>query len=84
MAPPSHSDRDKQVSSNKLVSEYLSKDALCDSGLFDPSKVKSFLSRYKGEKSAVVQRQMDTILCHVLGLQILHRRFIKDFPAPRA
>jgi asparagine synthase (glutamine-hydrolysing) len=61
------------------VREALSEPALQRSGLFDAAKVPYLLRRLAGEKSQGEFQNM--ALIGILSTQIIHRRFITDFPA---
>jgi asparagine synthase (glutamine-hydrolysing) len=78
MAPPAHTNRRNQSFVDKLIGEYLSGSAVQAAGLFDPSRVEAFLQGYRQDTDPVSLVRKDTLLNHMLCLQILQRQFIAN------
>ena len=83
MAPPAHTDENKWSAMQRLAGEHLSDDAVKKTGLLDPEGVKQvFDLRGRPGTSAETQIQLDAMINHMLGVQILHQQFIgTDIPA---
>jgi asparagine synthase (glutamine-hydrolysing) len=78
MAPPAHTDKTKQLKLEELLETFVTESAIRDAGFFDPMAVKSFLEGYRSDQDAVSLVRKDTILNHLLCLQIMHHLFIKS------
>ncbi|QKT03771.1 asparagine synthase (glutamine-hydrolyzing) [Ectothiorhodospiraceae bacterium 2226] len=77
MAPPAHTDPKKYAAMKALASEFLSDQAIADAGLLDPKGVQELFAVHEDpEASAGTQVQLDAIINHMLGVQILHRHFV--------
>lgn len=77
MAPPSHTDSQKQAAMQALASEYLSKDAVASAGLLDYSAVQQVLAQQSAPETAAAERtQLDAIINHMLSVQMLHQQFV--------
>ena len=81
MAPPAHTDEKKQAKLDELLEEYASPTKVKQAGLFDPQQVDTFINEYRNDKDTVSLTRKDTIVNHLLCLQILHRHFVEE-PAP--
>jgi asparagine synthase (glutamine-hydrolysing) len=81
MAPPAHTDVSKQNQLNALLEEYLSPARIDRAGLLDARAVRSFLKDYHQDPSPVSLTRKDTLINHLLCLQILHDQFV-DGHAP--
>ncbi len=83
MAPPAHTDPDKQKALSALADEYLSGNAITDAGLLDPKGVRALRATLGAGSGSPAERvQADALINHVLGVQILHQLFIaQDVPA---
>jgi asparagine synthase (glutamine-hydrolysing) len=77
MAPPAHTDEHKARKLNDLIETYLTPDKVSDAGLFDCSKVAQFLTDYRADKDPVSLTRKDTLINHLLCLQIMHHLFVK-------
>lgn len=77
MAPPAHTDEHKARKLNDLIETYLTPDKVSDAGLFDRSKVAQFLTDYRADKDPVSLTRKDTLINHLLCLQIMHHLFVK-------
>lgn len=76
MAPPGHTEENKQNALQELMDEYLSRDAIEAAGVFDPDRLDRFVQEYKDDTDIVSLTRKDALMNHILGLQILHRQFI--------
>ncbi|WP_036481456.1 asparagine synthase (glutamine-hydrolyzing) [Myxosarcina sp. GI1] len=82
MAPPSHTDLEKQKAMRGLADNYLSSQAIADSGLLDNAGVKKVLQRHGDEDTPVSERvQLDAVINHLLSVQMMHEHFVaSDVP----
>jgi asparagine synthase (glutamine-hydrolysing) len=81
MAPPAHTDEAKRRGVEQLIERYLNEDALRSAHLFDVAAVERFLADYRNDRDPVSLTRKDTLLNHLLCMQILHRQFIEgDVP----
>ena len=82
MAPPAHTDPKKWAAMRALADAHLSTSAVGDTGLLDPEGVKALFTLHENpETETAVQVQLDAVINHLLGVQILYRDFIaKDIP----
>ncbi len=83
MAPPAHTDPKKWQAVLKLAEQFLSKEAVEAAGLLDYAQVEETFARHEDEQVPVDEKvQLDAIINHMLGVQILHHHFVKtDVPA---
>ncbi len=83
MAPPAHTDPKKWYALKQLAGEHLSDAAVSEAGLLDPTGVKALFDLHEHpDTSASTQVQLDAVINHLLGVQILHRQFVAtDVPA---
>jgi len=83
MAPPAHTDRKKWAAMQHLAKQYLNTDAIEASGLLDTNGVAALFDLHEAANtSAATRTQLDAVVNHLLGVQILHRHFIAgDIPA---
>jgi asparagine synthase (glutamine-hydrolysing) len=86
MAPPAHTDDTKWQQMMQLADKYLSADAIDAAGLLDKTGVKALFARHDlPETTAAEKVQMDAMINHLLGVQILHQHFIAtDVPQQAA
>ena len=82
MAPPAHTDPEKWAAMRVLADEYLSDRKLADAGLLDPAGVKALFALHDNpDTSASTQVQLDAVINHMLGVQIMHASFVEaDIP----
>ncbi len=82
MAPPAHTDENKWAAMKRLADEYLSDSAIEASGLLDPQGVRELFATHEADDtSAATQVQLDAIINHLIGVQVLHRQFVAaDIP----
>ena len=78
MAPPAHTDKRKQTQVEALISEYLNPDAVRAAGIFDAGRVDQFLNQYRNDTDPVSLTRTDTLLNHMLCLQIMHNQFVAN------
>ncbi|MCW9030164.1 MAG: asparagine synthase (glutamine-hydrolyzing) [Gammaproteobacteria bacterium] len=79
MAPPAHTDPEKWQAMKKLADEYLSDEAIDNAGLLDKEGVKALFALHESEDAPVsTQVQLDAIINHMIGVQVLHQHFIAD------
>jgi asparagine synthase (glutamine-hydrolysing) len=76
MAPPAHTDAAKKRCVEELVETFLSPASIGDAGLLDAGRVSAFLKAYRADRDPVSLVRKDTLLNHLLCLQILHHTFI--------
>lgn len=77
MAPPAHTDPAKQKKLDELLDTYLTPKTVEEAGLFDPKKVKSFMDGYRNDNDPVSLTRKDTLVNHLLCVQIMQDLFIK-------
>ncbi|BAU10650.1 asparagine synthase [Leptolyngbya sp. NIES-3755] len=82
MAPPSHTDVEKQRALRSLCDLYLSKRAIAEAGLLDATAVDQVLQRHADPNTPLSTRtQLDGIINHLLSVQLLHQQFVAaDLP----
>ncbi|MCB1122144.1 MAG: asparagine synthetase B, partial [Verrucomicrobiae bacterium] len=78
MAPPAHTDEDKQGKLGELLEEYASPEKIKKSGYFDPQAVKDFLHKYRNDRDPVSLTRKDTIVNHLLCIQILNHHLLEN------
>jgi asparagine synthase (glutamine-hydrolysing) len=77
MAPPAHTDKVKWEQMKQLADKYLSKERIEAAGLLSFKGVTEFFARHENPDISVAEKvQMDAIINHLLGVQILHEHFI--------
>ncbi len=83
MAPPAHADSGNWSAMQRLAGIYLEDAALEEAGLLDPGGVRAIFELHDAtDTTAATQVQLDAIINHMLGVQILHKQFIAtDVPA---
>ena len=67
----------------RLADDYLSDEAIESAGLLSPQGVRSLFARHEDPTTTDAERvQMDAVINHLLGVQMLHRMFIaRDVPS---
>jgi asparagine synthase (glutamine-hydrolysing) len=82
MAPPAHTDEKKQEAMHRLAGQYLSDQSLQDSGILDPEGVRHLFALHSASDTTPATRvQLDAVINHLIGVQILHRQFVSaDLP----
>ena len=85
MAPPAHTDPAKRAALQALAAEHLSPTAVADAGLLDRRGVEEILALYADESRPRAELvQLDAVINHMLGVQVLHRQLIADDVPARA
>lgn len=82
MAPPAHTDEKKGAALQVLVDRYLSDAAIADTGLLDKDGVRSMFELQSAADTTPATRvQLDAMINHLIGVQILHAQFVAtDIP----
>lgn len=82
MAPPAHTDAGKWAAMRVLADRHLNLDAVAQAGLLDSKGVNNLFALHDApDTSVATQTQLDAVINHLLGVQILHERFIAaDIP----
>ncbi|MCG8312570.1 MAG: asparagine synthase (glutamine-hydrolyzing) [Pseudomonadales bacterium] len=79
MAPPAHTDKTKWAQMKKLADKFLNKDSIEAAGLLSYEGVQSLFEYHESDKvSAAEQVQLDAVINHMLGVQMMHQHFIAD------
>jgi len=83
MAPPAHTDPRKWAAMKALADRYLSNDAVAAAGLLDAQGVQTLFDLHENPDTPTsTQVQLDAVINHLLGVQILHEHFVAaDVPA---
>ncbi|MEQ9366070.1 MAG: asparagine synthase (glutamine-hydrolyzing) [Leptospirales bacterium] len=83
MAPPAHTDETKMRAMRTLAEDYLSDSAIQAAGVLDLAGVRGLFALHDHpETEAAALVQLDAVINHLLGVQILHRNLIQaDIPA---
>ena len=83
MAPPAHTDQSKMDAMRALAEDYLSDDAIRDGGVLDIGGVRALFELHdRPDTEAATLVQLDAVINHLLGVQILSRNLIAaDIPA---
>lgn len=85
MAPPAHTDPGKWSSMMALADVHLSEEAIRRAGILDAGAVRRMLSEASADTSSRARKvQLDAMINHALGVQILHRHFIQGNVPARA
>ncbi|MCG5515952.1 MULTISPECIES: asparagine synthase (glutamine-hydrolyzing) [unclassified Ectothiorhodospira] len=82
MAPPAHTDPKKWAAMKALADQYLSDDAIKEAGLLDPAGVKALFDLHDApDTTTSTQVQLDAVINHMIGVQVLHSHFVaQDIP----
>ena len=82
MAPPAHTDPKKWEAMKALADRYLSDEAIREAGLLDPEGVRRLFQLHEAEDTpASTQVQLDAVINHMIGVQVLHEHFVAaDLP----
>ncbi|MFC0445129.1 asparagine synthase (glutamine-hydrolyzing) [Pseudidiomarina halophila] len=86
MAPPAHTDPKKWKAVEKLAEQFLSKEAVEEAGLLDFEEVQRTFAKHESDEVSIDEKvQLDAVINHMLGVQIMHHHFVKtDVPAMAA
>ena len=78
MAPPAHTDPKKWAAMKGLADEFLSDSAIENAGLLDKAGVRALFDLHEASDTpTATQVQLDAVINHMLGVQILHRHFVE-------
>jgi asparagine synthase (glutamine-hydrolysing) len=82
MAPPAHTDAKKQQAMQRLADRYLGDADIAASGILDRDGVRAVFDLHGAADTTPATRvQLDAIINHLIGVQILHRQFVEaDLP----
>jgi asparagine synthase (glutamine-hydrolysing) len=82
MAPPATTNKSKWDAMLELATDYLTPEAISLSGLLDKDSIENIMSEALNENTDRARKvQLDAIINHMLGVQILHNQFIDtDIP----
>ncbi|MFC7047607.1 asparagine synthase (glutamine-hydrolyzing) [Emcibacter nanhaiensis] len=83
MAPPATVNKDKWSAMMELAADFLSEKAVLEAGVLDPSGVQRLITEAQEDTTPRARLvQLDAMINHMLGVQILHRNMIAaDIPA---
>jgi asparagine synthase (glutamine-hydrolysing) len=83
MAPPAHTDPVKWQAMQNLADEYLNERAVKEAGLLSFEGVQTLFELHESPSmTTATQNELDAVINHMLGLQILHHHFVAtDVPA---
>ena len=83
MAPPAHTDQKKWQSMMALMDEFASKEKVESAGLLDSVAIQKMISDHENPAmDRETKVQLDAVINHVLGVQLLHHHFVaQDVPA---
>ncbi len=86
MAPPAHTDPKKWEAMLALSDQYLSSQAIAEAGLIDEAGVKALFELHDDPHTTDSTKvQLDAVINHLIGVQVLHRHFVAtDVPAQAA
>jgi asparagine synthase (glutamine-hydrolysing) len=77
MAPPAHTDKQKWAAMKALADDYLSDEAIEKAAILDREGVKAIFNLHENEDtSASTQVQLDAVINHMIGVQVLHQQFV--------
>lgn len=82
MAPPAHTDESKWRSMMTLMNEFASKAKVADAGILDYSAIENLIQQHDDPHLSNDSKvQMDAVINHILGVQLLHHHFVaQDIP----
>jgi asparagine synthase (glutamine-hydrolysing) len=79
MAPPAHTDPKKWAAMKSLANEFLSEEAIEKANLLDKDGVNALFEIHEADDTPVSTKvQLDAIINHMIGIQVLHRLFIEN------
>jgi len=83
MAPPAHTDPKKWVAMRDLARRHLNPYTIDETGLLDTQGVEALFRLHEAPgTSAATQTQLDAVINHLIGVQVLYQHFIaNDIPA---
>ncbi len=83
MAPPAHTDKKKWQSMLILLNEFASEEKVKEAGVLDYQSINNMIKSYEDPDMAPETKvQLDALINHTLGVQILHHHFVaQDIPS---
>jgi asparagine synthase (glutamine-hydrolysing) len=83
MAPPAHTDPKKWEAMKALADKHLSDEAIEAAGVLDKDGVHAIFELHDAEDTtASTKVQLDAVINHMIGIQVLHSHFVaQDMPA---
>lgn len=79
MAPPAHTDQKKWTQMKSLAERFLNKEAIEAAGLLDFDGVQALLDFHESDEvTPAGQVQLDAVINHMLGVQMMHQHFVAD------
>ena len=83
MAPPAHTDPKKWQAMKTLADKYLNDEAIEKAGVLDKEGVHAIFDLHEAETTtASTKVQLDAVINHMIGIQVLHSHFVaQDVPA---
>lgn len=83
MAPPAHTDATKWRQMNQLADKHLSRERINDTGILSYDGVRAMFNRHDDPATTSADKvQIDAVINHLIGIQVLHQHFI-DTDIPR-
>ena len=85
MAPPATTNKDKWDAMMQLAGRFLTEDQVVQRGLLDYANLQDTLMELSSDKTSRARRvQLDAIINHLIGVQMLHKHFIEQDVPSRA
>ena len=83
MAPPAHTDPEKWQAMKALADKYLNDESIDEACVLDKQGVSAIFELHESpETTASTKVQLDAVINHLIGIQILHAHFIaRDVPS---
>jgi asparagine synthase (glutamine-hydrolysing) len=79
MASPAYTDTKKWAAMKKLADQYLSDESIEKAGLLDKAGVKALFDLHESDDTPTsAQVQLDAVINHMIGVQVLHHHFVKN------
>lgn len=77
MAPPAHTDETKGRQMKELADRYLDKESIEKAGLLSYEGVTKLFELHEASDTSVAEKvQIDAVINHLIGVQVLHAKFI--------
>jgi asparagine synthase (glutamine-hydrolysing) len=82
MAPPAHTDEKKRAAMQRLADAWLDEAAIASAGLLDAEGVRAIFELHEAADTTPATRvQLDAVINHLIGVQVLHGQFVEaDLP----
>lgn len=79
MAPPATTNKDKWQAMMKLANRYLTEDKVIKTGLLDWANLQDTLMELSSDETSRARRvQIDAMINHIIGVEVLHHHFIEE------